>query len=1049
MSSEQLGAAQNVLKGNLGGAWDITNGYQDAYTDLGIARRFGGSAAAYSLRDIGAMNGRVVKVRRDLAGEEADAEEDFSASQVDSGSLENWVNGKLENTLPADVATAAAAYSLRKVKASYGIPTTVVNGTENFPSTVPESGSPADLGNGFTLFKISGGDQDSNLASVSGGVLKITATKGSAGAFNCGARVKGLVDGKQYTVKGEFRVTSLGADGDALARVDVSDATSGTDEDFIETNSTSFVPFYIDSGYSSGSSVNFVDFHATSNGDNSGTITAEFRNFQIIENENSAVRIRRSSDDAEVVVGFDSENKVSSTSPIVNHSEGSTVNNPIAQVSTTATTLGDFLTQSSNEVGTAANGTGSFDNYTVSNLSTTGFSADNSAGGTGSAGFPYAFVDNDVIVVRYTVSNFSSTSSLSPQIRGTTGTNSVTSVASGGTTFTANGTYTDTLTASANGTHLMFADGNTGSYTISDFQIVSHNNTAFVHTWYDQAGSNNAVQTTAANQPKIAESGALLADGLDFDGANDFLESTTLSSIYTGTDTVSSAFIVVNSDAASTTQYIIGAGSTSASNPMYNTLFHSGADTIGWQARDDAGTLKSNLSATPYVANQMYLVSNINSGTTTDFNSNAVIKDNGADSDVGAKTINTVKLGARGNGSTSPLNGSIKEAIFYAADQSNNRFRIESNINNYYDLYNDANETSATEFSFLNQRSGGVTVSNGVSGLTLDVETASAFAGFQLKEKVIVDDIIYLSFNADLTGGSGGTASPKVALRETSISNTVRSNQFDITEGFNTVELTSTNANAEYLVFSEGDDNRIFTISDLKVSRIERNGFVPTWYDQSGNSDDAVQATAGSQPKIVLNGGIVRLNNGKPAIIGDGTDDFLQAGYFYSAGDVDAMSTFSVCSNNVDTGLIANAGQVIISAGSGFNSSYKGMSTYLDKNTNGNALVQRVRDDDGGRVTSRTGVAQGGNILAFTFYTKDSTHLVKAITTADGELSQEASISNGAFRSGDTSGALRIGADRTFQNDNFFNLPIAETMVFKSDLRNEGIEDIINQFYNI
>ena len=556
----KLASVENVLKGDLAAAWSALDGQPSNYTDLGIARRFGGAAAAYSLRDIGAMNGRVVKVRRDLAGEEADAEEDFSASQVQSGALENWVNGKLENTLPADVATSAAAYSLRKVKASYA---------------------------------------------------------------------------------------------------------------------------------------------------------------------SNAVRIRRSSDDVEVDVAFDSDDKVSASSAITNPEQGG----EIYQI--TATTLGVFLNENT-------------------------------------------------------------------------------------------------------------PDGDS----------------AFVHTWYDQAGSNNAVQATAANQPKIAQSGALLADGLDFDGSNDFLESTSLSSIYTGTDTVSSAFIVVNSDAASTTQYIVGAGSTSAGNPMYNTLFHSGGN-IGWQARDDAGTLKSNLSATPYVANQMYLVSNINSGTTTDFNSNAVIKDNGADSDVGAKTINTVKLGARGNGSTSPLNGSIKEAIFYAADQSNNRFRIESNINNYYGLYNDANETSATEFSFLNQRSGGVTVSNGVSGLTLDVETASAFAGFQLKEKVIVDDIIYLSFNADLTGGSGGTASPKVALRETSISNTVRSNQFDITEGFNTVELTSTNANAEYLVFSEGDDNRIFTISDLKVSRIERNGFVQTWYDQSSNSRPLIQTTATEQPSIVENGGFV------------------------------------------------------------------------------------------------------------------------------------------------------------------------------------------------
>ena len=92
MSSELLGSAQNVLKGNLGGAWDITNGYQDAYTDLGIARRFGGAAAAYSLRDIGAMNGRVVRVRRDTGGGAGDNdEEDFSASQVASGALESFV----------------------------------------------------------------------------------------------------------------------------------------------------------------------------------------------------------------------------------------------------------------------------------------------------------------------------------------------------------------------------------------------------------------------------------------------------------------------------------------------------------------------------------------------------------------------------------------------------------------------------------------------------------------------------------------------------------------------------------------------------------------------------------------------------------------------------------------------------------------------------------------------------------------------------------------------------------------------------------------------
>jgi hypothetical protein len=90
MSSEHLASAQNLLKGNLAGAWDILSGAQGQYQDLGIARRFGGAAAAYSLRDIGAMNGRVVKVRR----MQDNSVEDFSALQVSSGSIEQFAIGQ-------------------------------------------------------------------------------------------------------------------------------------------------------------------------------------------------------------------------------------------------------------------------------------------------------------------------------------------------------------------------------------------------------------------------------------------------------------------------------------------------------------------------------------------------------------------------------------------------------------------------------------------------------------------------------------------------------------------------------------------------------------------------------------------------------------------------------------------------------------------------------------------------------------------------------------------------------------------------------------------
>ena len=53
------------------------------------------------------------------------------------------------------------------------------------------------------------------------------------------------------------------------------------------------------------------------------------------------------------------------------------------------------------------------------------------------------------------------------------------------------------------------------------------------------------------------------------------------------------------------------------------------------------------------------------------------------------------------------------------------------------------------------------------------------------------------------------------------------------------------------------------------------NGFVKTWYDQSGNGYDATQTTASAQPQIVSSGSVI-LENGNPAITFDGTDDYLQ-----------------------------------------------------------------------------------------------------------------------------------------------------------------------------
>lgn len=52
------------------------------------------------------------------------------------------------------------------------------------------------------------------------------------------------------------------------------------------------------------------------------------------------------------------------------------------------------------------------------------------------------------------------------------------------------------------------------------------------------------------------------------------------------------------------------------------------------------------------------------------------------------------------------------------------------------------------------------------------------------------------------------------------------------------------------------------------------DGFVTTWYDQSGNGYNVIQATQTNQPQIVTSG-VVNLENGKPTIEFDGSNDLL------------------------------------------------------------------------------------------------------------------------------------------------------------------------------
>jgi hypothetical protein len=78
------------------------------------------------------------------------------------------------------------------------------------------------------------------------------------------------------------------------------------------------------------------------------------------------------------------------------------------------------------------------------------------------------------------------------------------------------------------------------------------------------------------------------------------------------------------------------------------------------------------------------------------------------------------------------------------------------------------------------------------------------------------------------------------------------------------------------------------------------DGFVRTWYDQSGNGNDAEQATTATQPAIVLSGSLVTQGS-KPAIsTGAVTDSFLSVSGGISASNYTA-SIFIAAKSNVAT----------------------------------------------------------------------------------------------------------------------------------------------------
>lgn len=218
--------------------------------------------------------------------------------------------------------------------------------------------------------------------------------------------------------------------------------------------------------------------------------------------------------------------------------------------------------------------------------------------------------------------------------------------------------------------------------TASLLSFVGANN-GFVTTWYDQSGNaRNITQTTAANQPQIVSSGAVLTQNtkptLAFNGTSNILRA-----FSSGTSTENTLITLSKATSTATAyQCIATIGGIAAANPLSYLLINAGAIVTKRTIYSDTGsTSVDGNSTTNFELNQIFNTTNsvsmfVNNNSETITNNTRTLTSNLNNIQVGSETTYNSRFG-----------GNISEIIHYASNQVANQVGIASNINSFYSVY--------------------------------------------------------------------------------------------------------------------------------------------------------------------------------------------------------------------------------------------------------------------------------------------------------------------------------------------------------------------------
>jgi hypothetical protein len=209
------------------------------------------------------------------------------------------------------------------------------------------------------------------------------------------------------------------------------------------------------------------------------------------------------------------------------------------------------------------------------------------------------------------------------------------------------------------------------------------------------------------------------------------------------------------------------------------------------------------------------------------------------------------------------------------------------------------------------------------------------------------------------------------------------------------------------------------------------SGFVTTWYDQSGNGFDMTQATTTRQPQIV-NSGVLRNINGRPAVYGNGTS------YILTNPNLVYTTNTWYASCVVRPNLVTTADRVIFSQNPG---SGTGRSSILAWSSTNRFYSFFNNGASYGNRSVASPVANTNYIFTTQGY-GDAYYTAVNGSTFNNEVSGQ------SFTPVSASGSSIFGQLNLVH---FIIGELSEVLVYNSnqDANHAGIRDNINQFYGI